>query len=76
MESVDYIKRDGNGWDVYRCIHLEIYKRLAESRQSGAYRRIYWETTKTLVVNVLIEHSRRGEPGLSDRGGGSAVHWF
>ena len=67
MESVDYIERGGNGQDVYWCIHPDLYNRLAEGGQSGVHRRIGWKAAKTLVMSMLTERSRRGEPGLSNR---------
>lgn len=67
METSGYIEHGGTGRGAYWCLHPDLYKRLADDGQSEARRRVDWEAAKTHVLSILMERSRRGEPGLSNK---------
>lgn len=67
MEGRGYIEHGGTKLGAYWCIHPTLYTRLADDGQAEKRRRIDWEAAKTRVSSILMERSRRGEAGLSNK---------
>lgn len=67
MEISGYIEHGGVGRGAYWCLHPDLYKRLAGDGQGEVRRRVDWEAAKTRILSILMERSRRGEPGLSNK---------
>ena len=67
MEAAGYIEHGGRGRSVYWCIRPELYDRLSRHDRGEARRRIDWEAAKTRVLSILMEHARRGDPGLDNK---------
>jgi ATP-dependent DNA helicase RecG len=67
MEKAGYIEHGGTGRGTYWALHPKLHHSLAEAGHPERDRRIDWEAAKTRVLSVLMERTRRGEPGLSNR---------
>ena len=67
MEGLGYIEHGGTKRGAYWCIHPVLYMRLADDGQAEKRRRIDWEAAKTRVLSILMERTKRGELGLSNK---------
>lgn len=67
MERRGYIEHGGTTRGAYWCINPLIYTRLVDDGQAEKRRRIDWEAAKTRVLSILMERSKRGEQGLSNK---------
>lgn len=67
MESAGYIEHGGAKRGAYWCMHPALYTRLADDGQAEKRRRIDLEAAKARVLSILMERTRRGEPGLSNK---------
>ncbi len=67
MEKAGYIEHGGTGRGAYWTMRPEFHRRLTETGRSEQNRRIDWEAAKTRVLSILMERSRRGEAGLSNK---------
>lgn len=64
MEKTEYIEHGGTGRGTYWTLRPELYRRIAEIGHPERDRRIDWEAAKTRVLSILMERTKRGEPGL------------
>lgn len=48
-------------------MHPDLYNRLSDDEQGEARRRIDLEAAKTRVLSILMERTRKGEPGLQNK---------
>jgi len=64
--SLGYLERGGTGRGTYWSLRPEIHARLSAGGHPERDRRIEWEAAKSRVRRVLMERTKRGEPGLSN----------
>lgn len=64
--ALGYLERGGKGRGTYWVMRHDLHRRLSASGHPERDRRIAWEAAKTRVLSVLMERSKRREPGLSN----------
>jgi ATP-dependent DNA helicase RecG len=64
--ALGYLERGGTGRGTYWMLRHDLHRRLSASGHPERVRRIDWEAAKTRVLSVLMERSKRKEPGLSN----------
>ncbi|GAB6057287.1 ATP-binding protein [Desulfonatronum parangueonense] len=67
MERLGYIEHGGTGRGAYWTMRPELHRRLTQDDHQERTRRIDWEAAKTRVLSVLMERSKRGEPGMRNQ---------
>jgi ATP-dependent DNA helicase RecG len=60
------LERGGTGRGTYWTLRHDLHRRLSAPGHSDRDRRIDWEAAKTRVLSVLMDRTKRGEPGLSN----------
>ena len=67
MEAeLGYLERGGTGRGTYWTLRHDLHRRISAPGHPERDRRIDWEAAKTRVLSVLMERTKRGEPGLSN----------
>jgi ATP-dependent DNA helicase RecG len=67
MVSAGYLEHGGTGRGAYWCMSPDLYNTIAGDGNAEKRRRIDWEAAKTRVFSILMERSRRGDAGISNK---------
>ncbi|PKN28383.1 MAG: AAA family ATPase [Deltaproteobacteria bacterium HGW-Deltaproteobacteria-21] len=62
-----FLERGGTGRGTYWTLRYDLHRRLSAPGHPDRDRRIDWEAAKTRVLSILMERTRRGEPGLTNK---------
>ncbi|MDP2990543.1 MAG: ATP-binding protein [Kiritimatiellota bacterium] len=67
LEQDGLLERGGTGRGAYWAMRPDVQQRLSGAGHPERTRRIDWEAAKTRILSILMEKSRRKEPGLSSK---------